>query len=96
MNMQSGEAGAERRREKRRPADGTVYCTWESPGRRPFAGRLVDVSPGGFRMAHHEPELASGDRVVFRHAFAAGVAVAVWNRLGDGRRETGFLIEQRL
>ena len=55
-------------------------------------GQLMDVSPSGFRMAHANQSLHSGQMVGFSHSLAAGTARVMWNRILDERVETGFLI----
>lgn len=82
----------EQRREPRRAAKGSV--TVEMP-RGPVAGQLVDVSDSGFRMAHQETGFEPGMVLGFEHALAAGKARVIWNRINDGRAETGFFIVER-
>lgn len=55
-------------------------------------GRLMDVSPGGFRMSHHFASLAAGQVVEFSHIEAKGRARVIWNRIVAERVETGFLV----
>ena len=80
------------RKEPRRQADGEVRVTFENPQRREIGGRLVDVSTSGFRMAHDFAALETGQVVEFSHTEADGRARVVWNRIADGRVETGFLV----
>jgi hypothetical protein len=91
-----GAAGAavahEQRREPRRPASGAVRVM--TP-RGPVNGRLVDVSYSGFRMSHQGATLETGQVLEFRHGGAAGRARVIWNRIVQGRTETGFFIEER-
>lgn len=84
--------GAEKRREKRRPAQGEVRVVFADPERLEIGGRLVDLSTSGFRMAHHCLLLGAGDLVEFRHTEAAGWARVMWNRVNNGHVETGFLV----
>lgn len=80
------------RKEPRRQADGAVRVTFENPQRRDIQGRLVDVSTSGFRMAHDFTALETGQVVEFSHTEADGRARVVWNRIADGRVETGFFV----
>ena len=52
----------------------------------------MDVSPSGFRMAHANQSLHSGQMVEFSHSLAIGAARVMWNRIMDQRVETGFRI----
>lgn len=85
----------EKRREPRRPADGPVKVTL--PGAKPVEvrGRLVDVSNSGFRMSYATGALQSGQLVDFEHPEASGVARVIWNRILEGRIESGFLVIER-
>ena len=80
------------RKEPRRQANGAVRVTFENPQKREILGRLVDVSTSGFRMAHEFAALESGQAVEFSHTEAVGRARVVWNRIADGRVETGFVV----
>jgi len=82
----------EKRRESRRVAQGVVQLRFFNPGPVRIKGRLIDISSSGFRMAHTDPSLATGIIVDFSHASGSGRARAMWNRIADGRVETGFLI----
>ena len=82
----------EKRREQRREASGAVRIRFADPGPQSIEGRLMDVSASGFRMAHEFPSLAAGQLVEFAHIEARGRARVMWNRILDGRVETGFLI----
>ena len=83
---------AENRRELRRPGQGLVEVRWEIPSRQEVSGKLVDVSSGGFRMAHTCAALTAGTLVEFSHQEARGNARAVWSRLLGETVETGFLV----
>lgn len=84
----------DRRVEARRPARGSAWV--EVPdGSGEQQVRLVDVSPSGFRARHGCTALSAGQEVRFRHAWAAGVAVVVWNRILGDNVESGFLIVSR-
>jgi len=43
---------SEKRRESRRAADGVAHVEFSNPRTVKIQGRLMDVSPSGFRMAH--------------------------------------------
>ena len=82
----------EKRSEIRQPAEGPVSVRFADPQPLEIQGELVDVSPSGFRMAHANHSLQSGQMVEFSHSFAVGVARVMWNRIMDQRVETGFRI----
>ena len=82
----------EKRREPRREASGVVHVRLSDPKILDIEGRLIDVSPGGFRMAHHFASLAAGQVVEFSHIEAKGRARVIWNRILAERVETGFLV----
>lgn len=85
----------EKRRESRRPADGVAqveFLEFSNPRPVKIEGRLMDVSPSGFRMAHSYTSLATGQVVDFSHSEATGSARVMWNRILDQRVETGFLV----
>jgi hypothetical protein len=82
----------ESRREPRRAAEGSVLVEFRNPQQREVEGRLVDLSPNGFRMAHASIELIPGMVVKFSHSVASGEARVVWSRILANRVETGFLI----
>jgi hypothetical protein len=82
----------EARREPRKAAEGSVLVEFRNPQKREVEGRLVDLSAGGFRMAHSSIELIPGMLVKFSHSSAKGSARVVWNRILENRVETGFLI----
>ena len=92
MNPAQAWYNPDSRKEPRRQADGAVRVTFENLQKREIRGRLVDVSISGFRMAHDFAALESGQAVEFSHPEAAGRARVVWNRIADGRVETGFLV----
>jgi len=82
----------EKRREIRQPAEGPVLVSFSDPQRMEILGDLMDLSPSGFRMAHANQSLQSGQLVEFSHSLAIGVARVMWNRIMDHRVETGFRI----
>jgi hypothetical protein len=88
----SESARTDRRREPRQAATGPVTISVTNGVVRTFEGELVDLSASGFRIAHAEQSLERGADVEFRHEHAQGKARVVWNRLSDGRAETGFVI----
>ena len=61
----------EKRREVRQPAEGPVLVSFSDPQPTEILGELVDVSPSGFRMAHANQSLQSGQLVEFSHPFAS-------------------------
>ena len=80
------------RREPRRAANGTVTVHFRSHHDVMLQGQLVDVSDSGFRMAHQSSELTTGQVVDFAHAGGSGSARVMWNRIVEGRVESGFLV----
>jgi hypothetical protein len=83
---------SEKRREVRRPAAGTVCVSCSNPQPLEIQGRLIDVSPSGFRMAHDCTSLAAGQVVEFTHPEATGRARVMWNRILADQVETGFFV----
>ncbi len=86
--------GPEKRREQRRRASGTVLVRCLAPHAKVIEGRLIDLSPSGFRMAHECASLQAGQVVEFSHHEAAGKAKVMWNRIVERSVETGFLVER--
>jgi hypothetical protein len=82
----------EKRREQRRRGTGSVEIRFGDPKARRVEGVLIDVSASGFRMAHQDAALEAGQIVEFSHPEAAGKARVMWNRIVEGRVETGFLL----
>jgi len=82
----------EKRSETRQPAEGPVRVRFSDPQPLEILGELMDVSPSGFRMAHNNQSLQSGQTVEFSHSLAIGLARVMWNRIQDQRVETGFRI----
>jgi hypothetical protein len=82
----------DQRRETRRMGSGLVRVKFTDPEPLEIAGKLMDVSPGGFRMAHDCASLRSGQVVEFTHVEAKGHAQVMWNRILAGGVETGFLV----
>jgi PilZ domain len=82
----------EKRREQRRPVTGSVRVSFHDTRAREIEGRLIDVSDSGFRMAHALKSLTTGQVVEFSHDEASGQARVMWNRIVEGKVETGFLV----
>ena len=82
----------EKRREERRPANGSVRVQFSNPRVIRIEGRLIDVSSGGFRMSHEYTSLAAGQVVEFAHSEATGSARVMWNRIVERAVESGFLV----
>jgi hypothetical protein len=83
---------SDKRREARRIVSGQVRVKFTDPEPLEIAGRLMDVSPRGFRMSHDCASLHSGQVVEFSHLEAKGYAQVMWNRILAGGVETGFLV----
>jgi len=58
--------------------------------------QLVDFSDSGFRVSHVDPTFYAGEELDFTHPYATGTARVIWNRILDGRVETGCLILTRV
>lgn len=82
----------ERRRHERKPASGPITLWWTECTRRKIEGRLLDLSQGGFRIAHTCAALGPGEQVQFEHAGGTGTARTVWTRIVADSVETGLLI----
>lgn len=85
----------EQRREQRRPASGAAVVRTTGAYPIDVAGRLVDISSNGFRMAHGSMDLETGTVVEFEHGEASGSARVVWNRITGEGIETGFFVVER-
>ncbi len=83
---------AERRSERRQPAEGQLKFSFDDPAHQEVTGRLLDYSKSGFRAAHTYAALPTGQVVDFEHVIAGGQARVMWNRIADDRVESGFLI----
>ena len=81
-----------KRREVRRAASGAVRVRFANPQQTEIEGRLIDLSPSGFRMLHTCVALAAGQVVEFSHIEAAGQARVMWNRVLAQNVETGFFV----
>lgn len=84
-------APEDQRREPRQPAEGFVVVRYGQPIQE-LHGHLVDISAGGFRMAHDCTTLESGQTVEFSHTETAGRARVVWNRIAESGVESGFVL----
>jgi hypothetical protein len=87
----------EKRREPRKPASGQVKLHVSDSallallGRPVIEGEMLDESAHGFRAAHRERELTTGEEVRFESDGTIGRAKVVWNRIVEDRVESGFL-----
>jgi hypothetical protein len=82
----------DRRAEERHDAEGEVSLVFEEPLHQEITGTLADYSKSGFRAVHSCADLHSGQLVYFRHFIASGTARVMWNRIQQGRVESGFLV----
>ncbi len=85
-------ATTERRKEARGVAAGRVSLSIGDRGHPAVVALLLDVSENGFRAAHDCPDLRAGIEVSFTHRHGSGRARIVWNRIVDGRWESGFFV----
>jgi hypothetical protein len=86
----------DQRRESRKAGDGiaSIRARENRPG--PWSeAKLVDFSDNGFRLDHGDTSFRAGQELDFSHPYAKGTARVVWNRILDGRVETGCLILTR-
>lgn len=87
----------DQRREARTAGEGraSVRAREGQPG--PWSdAKLVDFSENGFRLDHGDTSFTAGQELDFAHPYAKGTARVVWNRILDGRVETGCLILTRV
>ena len=82
----------ERRKEDREAADAELTLVVDDPFSAEVRGRLVDISRSGFRACHAYPRFEPGQQVRFRYPASEGRARVMWNRILNGRVETGFLV----
>jgi hypothetical protein len=82
----------EKRRENRTVCAGHVRIVVDDPIEQALDGKLLDVSPSGFRALHAHTGLTNGQTVLFMHPHATGKARVIWNRISNGAVESGFLI----
>ena len=82
----------DRRREPRAAARGEVELFLDHASGDSVVARLLDVSANGFRAAHDCADLHTGLEVEFQHPHGSGRARIMWNRVVEGRWETGFFV----
>jgi hypothetical protein len=82
----------ERRKSERRRADEEVVLLLDDPYPIEVRGRVVDISVGGFRVAHCHAALRAGQQVSFHHPSGEGIAQVMWNRVLENHVESGFRI----
>jgi hypothetical protein len=86
---------AERRREPREEASGTAVLFVEGASTWSIEGTLLDVSDSGFRLEHSHGGLTTGTEVRFTYPGRQGRAKVCWNRIANGRVESGFFVIAR-
>jgi len=88
----------DQRQEERRPTDGSICLILDRDGADAVIGRLVDVSPSGFRAVHRSQELSPGRVIRFHYEDRAtggkrsGWARVVWSRVQEPLVESGCYI----
>ncbi len=82
----------DRRREPRLQARGEVELFLEDDSGDSIIAILLDVSSSGFRAAHDCSDLHTGLELDFQHPQGSGRARIMWNRVVDGRWESGFFV----
>ena len=93
---QTALSAKDQRREPRKPADGIASIRARERLAGPWSeAKLVDFSESGFRLDHRDTSFRAGQELDFAHPYAKGTARVVWNRILDGRVETGCLILTR-
>jgi hypothetical protein len=60
----------------------------------PFRGKLVDISPNGFRVAFAHRAPSAGAEVEFSHRLFRGRARLIWIRRKENHYEAGFRVLQ--
>jgi len=83
---------AERRKETRRPAAGVVRLRPDGLMSQLTEGRLLDVSPSGFRARHRCQALTAGQLVEFEFRRTNGRARVMWTQIRGKVVESGFYI----
>ena len=81
----------DRRSAPRHPAEGEVILVPAASGAE-FRGTLKDISANGFRVAHFQAQLLSGQELLFWHSNLEGRARVVWTRILGQEIESGFLV----
>jgi hypothetical protein len=82
----------DRRREPRHEASGTAILTVDGTPAWRIEGVLIDTSEGGFRLEHSHGGLTTGTEVRFAFHGRTGRAKVCWNRIANGRVESGFYV----
>jgi hypothetical protein len=82
----------DRRKEVREAHDAELTLAIDDPFPAEVRGRLVDISRSGFRARHSYLRFEPGQQVRFRYPASQGQARVMWNRILNGRVETGFLV----
>jgi hypothetical protein len=83
---------ADRRRESRRPAVGSVQLKFENESPCEVDVDLLEVGESSFRAHHRHGLLPLGANASFQHSEAAGMARVVWNWRHPDYVETGFVV----
>ena len=84
----------DRRFEKRQDASKDITFHVLLPNQLEIRGRVVDISPSGFRAEHMYTALSAGQKVEYEMEGNEGSALVVWNRIFDEHVETGFFMLQ--
>ncbi len=82
----------ERRREKRQQASGAVTLHLAGTPGEVVSGELLDVSPSGFRIRHHNRALRPGLEVQVIYPWGEVNARIMWTREVGDSIESGFFI----
>jgi PilZ domain len=78
----------DRREDPRVPCKGKIRIVQQSWA-APFRGKLIDISPNGFRVSFAQRAPAAGAEVEFRHRLFRGRARVVWITWKDNHYEAG-------
>lgn len=82
----------EKRREPRTAASGRVMFRLAGEPNRTMEAVLLDTSAHGFRAAHTNARLSTGQEVWYEYAGAQGRARVVWTRITGSEVQSGFLV----
>jgi hypothetical protein len=74
---------------------GAIILRYSDPRPAEIAGRLLDMSEQGFRVAHFDPTLQPGRIVRFHHVTMDGQACVMWTRSLADHVESGLRILDR-
>ena len=85
---------SDRRFEKRHDAAKDIKIRVLLPNLVEIRGRVVDISPSGFRAEHKYSALSAGQKVEYELEGNEGSALVVWNRIFEEHVETGFFLLQ--